>query len=207
MTQTRDNDPLKIEPVSGPGQLPEAVAKFRAADSIFTPSNIISMMRVMMVFPAIFALVAHLNLLVGAIFITAFLSDLLDGFVARKTNTVSEIGKVIDPLADKIFVGFVVITMAAYGMIPIWFLVTILARDLLIVSVGVWAKRKLGVVLPSNYPGKAAVFSMALTLLLIVCGVTGNAIVFMEWLSVALMVVSVVVYGMRLSSLLSAARK
>ena len=207
MTQTRVNDPLKIDTVAGPGALPDPISQFRAADSIFTPSNIISMMRVMMVFPAIFALVAHLNILVGAIFITAFLSDLLDGFVARKTNTVSEIGKIIDPLADKIFVGLVVIAMAAYGMIPIWFLVTILARDLLIVTVGVWAKRKLGVVLPSNYPGKAAVFAMALTLLLIVSGVTGNPIVLMEWLSVGLMVVSVVVYGMRLSSLLSAARK
>src|SRR5437868_266293 len=127
------------------------VEQYRAKSELFTPSNIISAMRVMMVFPAIFAIVAHLYILVAAIFVTAFLSDILDGWVARKYDGVSEWGKVIDPLADKIFVGLVVIAMTAYGLIPVWFLAVILIRDLTIVIAGTWAKRKLGVVLPSNY--------------------------------------------------------
>ncbi|HWF44833.1 MAG TPA: CDP-alcohol phosphatidyltransferase family protein, partial [Candidatus Kapabacteria bacterium] len=182
------------------------LVQYRAKDSIVTPSNLISLMRAFMVLPAIFALIAHLYILVASIFVVAFLSDLLDGLVARRTNTVSELGKIIDPLADKIFVGLVVIAMAAYGLIPIWFLVAIIVRDLIILAGGIWAKRKLGVVLPSNYPGKAAVLIISLTLFLIMTGVPGNIITGMEWLAIALMVGSLFVYGRRLGGLLSVAK-
>src|SRR2546421_12037996 len=106
-----------------------ALEKFRAKDELFTPSNMISLMRAMMAVPAVMAIVGHWYLLVASICIAAFLSDLLDGLIARKTNSVSEMGKIIDPLADKIYVGCVVITMAAYSLIPLWFLAIILVRD------------------------------------------------------------------------------
>jgi CDP-diacylglycerol--glycerol-3-phosphate 3-phosphatidyltransferase len=191
-----------------------ALAQYQAKDSVFTPSNLISLMRVMFVLPAIFCIMAHLYFLVAAIFIAAALTDILDGFIARRTNTVSELGKIIDPLADKIFIGFVVITMAAYGLIPLWFIAIILGRDLVILAGGWWAKKKLGVVLPSNYPGKTAVIAVALTLLLMVIrgGISGNTsiltqwIVTLEWISIALMAVSLWVYGKRLAGLLSATR-
>jgi CDP-diacylglycerol--glycerol-3-phosphate 3-phosphatidyltransferase len=184
-------------------QDPAVLAQYRAKDSIVTPSNLISLMRAFMVFPAIFALIAHLYILVASIFVVAFISDLLDGLVARRTNTVSELGKIIDPLADKIFVGLVVIAMAAYGLIPTWFLAAIIIRDMIIIAGGIWAKRKLGVVLPSNYPGKAAVLTISLTLFLIMTGVPSNIIAGMEWLGIALMVGSLWVYGRRLGGLLS----
>ena len=188
------------------------LAQYQAKDSVFTPSNLISAMRAMFVLPAIFCIMAHLYFLVAAIFIAAALTDILDGLIARRTNTVSELGKIVDPLADKIFIGFVVITMAAYGLIPLWFIAIILGRDLVILAGGWWAKKKLGVVLPSNYPGKAAVVAVALTLLVMVIrdGISGNTsilmqwIVAMEWISIALMAVSLWVYGKRLAGLLAA---
>ncbi len=190
------------------------IAKFRAKDDIFTPSNLISVMRVMFVLPAIFCIVAHLYFLVAAIFLAAVMTDLLDGLIARKTNSVTEIGKIIDPLADKIFIGFVVITMAAYSLIPIWFIAIILGRDLVILAGGWWARKKLGVVLPSNYPGKIAVITISLTLFFIIirAGISGNTsvllqvIVYLEWTSVALMGVSLWVYGRRLAGLLAVAQ-
>ncbi|HZK77087.1 MAG TPA: CDP-alcohol phosphatidyltransferase family protein [Candidatus Kapabacteria bacterium] len=196
-----------MEPTVNP-----VLAPYRAKDVIFTPSNLISIMRAMFVLPAIFCIVAHLYILVASIFIAAALTDVLDGIIARKTNTVSEFGKIVDPLADKIFVGFVVIAMAVYGLLPVWFLAIIIGRDLVILAGGWWAKRKLGVVLPSNYPGKIAVITVAFTLLLIIiaAGVHGNTsvllelIVFLEWTSVALMAVSLWVYGIRLKTLLAA---
>ncbi len=195
-----------METISNP-----AVEQYRAKNVVFTPSNLISIMRAMFVLPAIFSIVAHLYILVASIFIAAALTDVLDGIIARKTNTVSEFGKIIDPLADKIFIGLVVITMAIYGLLPIWFLAIIVGRDLVILTGGWWAKRKLGVVLPSNYPGKIAVITVALTLLLMVirAGISGNPgtlitlIVCLEWTGIALMAVSLWVYGARLKKLLA----
>lgn len=190
------------------------IAKYRAKDDLFTPSNLISIMRVMFVMPAIFCIMAQLYFLVAAIFIAAVITDLLDGIIARRTDSVTELGKIVDPLADKIFIGLVVITMAFYDLIPIWFIVIILVRDLVILAGGVWAKKKLGVVLPSNYPGKIAVITIALTLFLIIirAGISGDTsvlqqiIVILEWLSVALMALSLWVYGRRLAGLLAVAR-
>ena len=198
--------PVTTNAPMAPSAVQDPLTEFRAKDSVFTPSNLISLMRVMLVIPAIFGFVLHLHLLVAAIFVTAFISDLLDGMLARRLDSVSEVGKILDPLADKIFVGLVVITMAAYGLIPIWFLAIIIARDLIIVAAGIFAKRKLGVVLPSNYPGKAAVLTISITLLLIVCGVSGSILVFMEYSSVALMIVSLALYGQRLTKLLAMTR-
>ncbi|MFI5201818.1 MAG: CDP-alcohol phosphatidyltransferase family protein [Candidatus Kapaibacterium sp.] len=194
------------------------IDQYRAKDVIFTPSNLISIMRAMFVLPAIFCIVAsqsdtRLYFLVAAIFVAAALTDVLDGIIARKTNTVSELGKIVDPLADKIFIGFVIIAMAVYGLIPLWFIAIILGRDLIILAGGWWAKKKLGIVLPSNYPGKIAVVTVALTLLFMVirAGISGNPstlmslIDFLEWTSVALMTVSLFIYGRRLKNLLSVA--
>lgn len=181
------------------------VTQFRAKDLVFTPSNLISTMRAFMALPAIFAIVAHLNVLAASICFIAFVSDVLDGWLARKFDTVSELGKVLDPIADKIYIGLVVITMAAYSLIPLWFLAIVIGRDLVILAGGIWAKRKLGVVLPSNYPGKAAALTTALTIFLILAGVSGVIIVAFIYLSLALMALSLVVYGQRLASLLRAA--
>ena len=203
---------------SAAGTINPTIEKYRAKDDIFTPANLISLMRAMFVLPAIFCIIAsqddtHLYFLVAAIFVAAVLTDVLDGIIARRTDSVTELGKIVDPLADKIFIGLVVITMAVYNLIPIWFIVIILARDLVILAGGMWAKKKLGVVLPSNYPGKIAVITIALTLFLIIirAGISGNTsvllqiIIFLEWASVALMALSLWVYGRRLMSLLARA--
>ncbi|HEY3875955.1 MAG TPA: CDP-alcohol phosphatidyltransferase family protein [Candidatus Kapabacteria bacterium] len=192
------------------------VTQFRAKNEIFTPSNLISIMRAMFVLPAVFCIYAsqkdtHLYYLVAAIFIAAAMTDVLDGIIARKTDSVTEIGKIVDPLADKIFVGCVVIAMVYYHLLPVWFTAIILGRDLVIVAVGMWAKKKLGVVLPSNYIGKIAVVIISLTIFLIVirAGVPGKTEVFsqviigLEWTSIALMAWSLVAYGVRLKHVLN----
>jgi CDP-diacylglycerol--glycerol-3-phosphate 3-phosphatidyltransferase len=183
-------------------ELNPAIEQYRGKNDWFTPSNMISVMRAMMAVPAVIAIVGHWYLLVASICIAAFISDLLDGLIARKTDSVSEMGKVIDPLADKIYVGCVVIAMAAYSLIPLWFLAIILCRDLIIVIGGIWAKRKLGVVLPSNYPGKIAVLTISISIFMVFVGVPANVISTVEYVSVALMAISLGVYGQRLVSLL-----
>ena len=179
-----------------------ALEKFRAKDDIFTPSNMISAMRAMMAVPAVIAIIGHWYLLVASICVAAFISDMLDGLIARKTNSVSEMGKVIDPLADKIYVGCVVIAMAAYSLIPIWFLAIIIGRDLLIVLGGIWAKKRLGVILPSNYPGKIAVVAISISIFMVFVNLPKNIIEIFQYISVVLMAVSLVLYSQRLLKLM-----
>jgi CDP-diacylglycerol--glycerol-3-phosphate 3-phosphatidyltransferase len=175
---------------------------FRSSGRILTISNFVSFLRVLLTIPAIIFLSYHQNYEAAAVFILAYLSDLLDGFIARKTNTVSEWGKVIDPLADKLFVGIIIIALAVMEVIPIWFVAVILGRDLLIVMGGIYAEKKLGVVLPSNWMGKITVFTISLSLFLAVLGVSRDVLVFNWAISTALAVVSLFIYVKRMMQLL-----
>jgi CDP-diacylglycerol--glycerol-3-phosphate 3-phosphatidyltransferase len=96
--------------------------------------------------------------------ILMYITDLLDGYLARKLNQISELGKIIDPLADKIAVGAIAILMFFNGLIPLWFILVVLVRDLLILTFGMILKRKKKIVLMSNYPGKIAVLTIGLAL-------------------------------------------
>lgn len=95
-----------------------------------------------------------------------YLSDLLDGYIARKYGMISELGKIVDPLADKISVIVISLILMYLGKIPVWFVVIVVARDLLIFGFGLYLNNKKDVRLMSNMPGKLAVFSIGLVLLL-----------------------------------------
>ena len=180
----------------------DPLAKFRGSEKWWTPSNAISGIRVLMVVPAVFAIVEHYYPMAAIVFLIAFASDLLDGYIARKFGDVSELGKIIDPLADKIFVGSVVSVMLLVGLVPLWFVAAVLVRDIIIFIAGIWSMKKLKVVLPSNYAGKTAVLAISLTLFFLMIGVSRPLLVFMEYLCLILMVLSLMMYAKRLSDLL-----
>lgn len=94
-----------------------------------------------------------------------YLSDLLDGFLARKMNLVSESGKIIDPLADKISVTVIALILLYLGKIPLWFVAVVVLRDILISVFGIYLDRKKDIRLMSNTAGKIAVFSIGLIIL------------------------------------------
>lgn len=117
-------------------------------------SNLISIIRLVLTLPMAVALIERnitTSILIGVI---AFMTDLLDGYLARKLKQVSEIGKIIDPLADKIFFGTVVIILVVQLYLPLWFVLVILIRDVLILAGGLYLKSKIDFVMPSNYLGK-----------------------------------------------------
>jgi len=94
-----------------------------------------------------------------------YLSDLLDGYLARRNSQVSEFGKIIDPLADKIAVISISLTLLYIGKLPLWFFVIIALRDILIMAFGIYLNNSKDIRLMSNFPGKAAVFSIGLVIL------------------------------------------
>ena len=92
------------------------------------------------------------------------LMDLADGYIARHYNQKSELGKILDPLADKLFVAMLIIILFLQGRVPTWYIAIVVSRDLLILVAGIYASRRLNVVLPSNNLGRYTALSVSLGL-------------------------------------------
>lgn len=104
------------------------------------------------------------------VFLVASITDLLDGYIARKFQLITKIGTVLDPLADKTMQIAVLISLYIGEALPLWILVAFLAKELFMITSGTilyWRKEKM--VIPSHFVGKAAtvVMAIALTLLII----------------------------------------
>lgn len=95
----------------------------------------------------------------------AILSDYLDGYFARGREEITDFGKILDPLADKIFFGTAAIIMIIQGLIPPYLAAIIVIRDILIFLGGMYIKSKTGLVMSSNKIGKLAVNVAALVLI------------------------------------------
>lgn len=87
----------------------------------------------------------------------AVLSDFLDGYFARKFNQITEFGKVMDPLADKICAFIIFFYIVYLGFIPYWFFSLLVVRDALILGGSLWIKKRKGEVFMSVMSGKVAV--------------------------------------------------
>jgi cardiolipin synthase len=68
------------------------------------------------------------------IFLLAAFTDLFDGLIARKRDQVTELGKILDPVADKFFMITSFVLMANYGMIPKWITIIVISRDMIVVT-------------------------------------------------------------------------
>ncbi|HET6638317.1 MAG TPA: CDP-alcohol phosphatidyltransferase family protein [Gemmatimonadota bacterium] len=100
-----------------------------------------------------------------AILLVAGLTDLLDGWLARRRGAVSASGKVVDPLADKILIGGLVIYLALEREFPMWLLVAIVARDVALM-VGAWLFfRRDKLVFAADWTGKWTTFFLGLLIL------------------------------------------
>lgn len=140
----------------------------RYSKEIFYLSNLLSVLRILLLIPLGYLMIFEFdskNTLIIAIVLCMYLSDLLDGYLARKWNQVSEFGKIIDPLADKISVSVIALILLYLGKIPLWFVLIILLRDIVILGCGIYLDKKKDIRLMSNYPGKIAVFFIGVVLL------------------------------------------
>ena len=134
--------------------------------------NLISSFRLLLFIPFLFlfinySLIENVRIYILILIIVAFISDLLDGYAARKTNSISELGKILDPLADKVLVALIVINLYLLDEIPAFYFWIVLTRDLFILLGGILVSQKIGKVLPSNLLGKLTVFSIGLFLITI----------------------------------------
>lgn len=132
---------------------------------IFTWSNLISLSRSLIAFPIIWLHMENnyqVNLVITSLIVAGIFSDYLDGLVARLRDEVSELGKVLDPVADKLMAFFLFGYTVLLGWIPLWYFLTGVIRDLLIIAGSTYIKRIRGKVAMAVISGKISVNVMAL---------------------------------------------
>ncbi len=143
----------------------------------------------------LFDLTAYDKWIALAIFIVASLTDFLDGHIARKYNLVTNFGKFMDPLADKLLVCSAMICLVELSRIPAWVVIIIIAREFIISGFRLVASDN-GVVIAASYWGKfKTVFQIGMICLMI-ADLPSLALVtqIVMWVAVVLTVVSLVDY-------------
>jgi len=109
------------------------------------------------------------HLWAAGIYALASITDVADGFIARKWNQITRLGRVLDPLADKLMTFSVIICIAAAGLIPVWAVVVFFCKEALMGLGALSMYHKVDDVMPSDYLGKGAtaVFFVVCVLLLV----------------------------------------
>jgi len=132
-----------------------------------------------------------------ALFIIASLTDLLDGKIARKYNMVTNFGKFMDPLADKLLVSAALICFIELGSLPAWMVLIIISREFIISGFRLVASDK-GVVIAASYWGKfKTTFQMLMIILLMIDSsnpVLQTLTTVCTWIALILTIVSLVDY-------------
>ena len=110
---------------------------------------------------------AHNEIWAFAVFALAGLTDVLDGYIARRCNLVTKWGKLMDPLADKLMLITVLVCMFVDGYIPTWAVMVIVSKELLMIFGVAFLYKTRKVVVQSNFYGKLAtvLFYVAITAL------------------------------------------
>jgi len=90
------------------------------------------------------------------VFILAALTDMLDGMIARRQNKITTLGKVLDPLGDKLMALCVLTCLTIDGRIPLWAVIVLLVKEIIMGIGGFYIYRKSRFMPPSNYFGKTS---------------------------------------------------
>ena len=136
------------------------------------------------------------NYIALAIFIIASLTDMADGKIARKYNLVTNFGKFMDPLADKLLVCSAMICLVDLKLIPVWVVLIIIAREFIISGFRLVASDN-GIVIAASYWGKfKTTFQMLMIIVLILNlgGVFDMIGLVLTWIALILTVVSLIDY-------------
>ena len=140
-----------------------------------------------------------------AIFVIASVTDWFDGYLARKHHLVTNFGKFMDPLADKLLVCSAMICLIELERLPAWFVIIIIAREFIISGFRLIAAEN-GIVIAANYWGKFKTVSQMIMIILLLLHFGGIFAVLEQifiWLSLALTVISLMTYIWQNRSVLS----
>ena len=157
------------------------------------------MLRVIMIpFFVVFMLMdgmASARYIALALFVVASFTDFLDGNIARKRNLVTNFGKFMDPLADKLLVCSALICLIETGQLPAWYVIIIIAREFIISGFRLIASDN-GIVIAASYWGKFKTVSQMIMIILMILNIPALSMVttLFYWIALVLTVVSLVDY-------------
>lgn len=166
--------------------------------SALNPPNLISLSRVflaplVMVFLALRAQFGSFlglpfgDLLAGIVFILAAATDTVDGYIARKHGMVTNFGKLVDPLADKILVTAALVSLVELQRLPAWIVVVIVSREFFVTGLRMVAASE-GEVIPASRWGKAKTVLQIIAITLVIFNLPGG--LYAMWAAMAVTVAS-----------------
>ncbi len=140
------------------------------------------------------------------IFVTASLTDWFDGYLARKKNLITNFGKFMDPLADKLLVCSALICMIELKRLPAWIVLIIIAREFIISGFRLVAAEN-GIVIAANMWGKYKTATQMIMIILLILDSDIQALQvvtqILVWVSLALTIISLVTYIVQNKKVLS----
>ncbi|MBO4848710.1 MAG: CDP-alcohol phosphatidyltransferase family protein [Clostridia bacterium] len=147
--------------------------------------NILSCLRVAMVIAFIILFTKQQYLVCLILYVAAFLTDVLDGYLARRFNWVSDFGKLVDPFADKFMLIAALACLLSIGKFPWYLLAVLVVKELLMVVGGLIMLRKKKVAVYADIWGKAATFLFFASITLTLVNLAFNGFI-PEWVLIIL---------------------
>lgn len=172
-------------------------------------ANQLTILRIVLVPVFMYFLLAGNMSMAAGVFILASVTDFFDGYLARKLNLITNLGKFMDPLADKILVMAAFICLVEIGTVSSWAVVIILGREF-IVSIFRAVAAAEGIVIAASWWGKLKTNSQMLAIILLLFNGTpfevmnGQLAHIVLWIAVALTVISGVDYILKNKQVLKA---
>lgn len=186
-----------LQSMSTPGATKPRI--LRAGDgpvSTWSVPNLISLARIALVPVFVLVLLAGadggaLRWTATALFVVAISTDSLDGHLARSRNLVTDLGKILDPIADKALTGAALVTLSVLGELPWWVTVPILVRE---IGITVWRFAVLSKrVVPASKGGKTKTVLQSVALALALAPLPALLGSWMNWVNTAFMAAAFVV--------------
>lgn len=160
--------------------------------------NKLTILRVVLIpvfmFFALYPVVVHSNFIALGVFVLAFFTDTLDGYLARKNSQVTNFGKIMDPLADKLLVTAALVCLATAGIVSPWIAVIILAREFIVSGIRIAAAAEGKVIAASIWGKIKTVWQFAALSLALLCWEPNWLVSAAMWIAALLTVVSGIDY-------------
>ena len=120
--------------------------------------NILSVIRILLVFVVVYLIFAADDLFAAlCVFFLAGATDVVDGYLARRNNWITNLGKILDPFADKLMQCTVLVSLCLKNIVPLWFVIPFFAKELFTLTIGFIVIKRRSVNVVSKWYGKFAV--------------------------------------------------
>ncbi|MDI6601777.1 MAG: CDP-diacylglycerol--glycerol-3-phosphate 3-phosphatidyltransferase [Thermoanaerobacteraceae bacterium] len=129
-------------------------------------ANKLTLLRIFLIPVIIIVMLSNLEnsyIVAAVLFITAALTDKLDGYIARSRNEITKFGKLIDPIADKLLVTATLIILVELGKLPAWIAIIIIGREFVVTGIRMLALTE-GVIISASNLGKLKTFTQIIAI-------------------------------------------